>query len=336
MSLQIKEIIEKNIKLLLGREEELRAYLLKYFENAFKEGIIEKFERIDATDRIKKAGFQKNLSSWRNTYKNIVISSCTIVNGAQKRFDYKFYFVEEKLNEKTIEIIEDALKESSRLKNRFQFEEAVAKVDEMIELIRKEEDRVYNKRLIDFRKEIFDAEKDYNKLLQKLANLEGEIKINQEKDNLQALINNCQEIIPITKKVRRSDLVRKYTTILEDAERELNFRNELAKLEREFKHNRSIKNLEKALTICENIIELCEKNNKIDLVDKYQKNLEQLKREIKDVEEAKKREQEELKRLEDSTVELINLSRKGIAFVNKNKYYDAFEIYKTILTKMEE
>ncbi len=161
-------------------------------------------------------------------------------------------------------------------------------------------------------------------------------KINQEKDNLQALINNCQEIIPITKKVRRSDLVRKYTTILEDAERELNFRNELAKLEREFKHNRSIKNLEKALTICENIIELCEKNNKIDLVDKYQKILEQLKREIKDVEEAKKREQEELKRLEDSTVELINLSRKGIAFVNKNKYYDAFEIYKTILTKMEE
>ncbi len=336
MSLQINEIIEKHKKLLLGREEELRTYLLKYFESAFKEGIIEKFERIDATDRIKKAGFQKVLSSWRNTYKNIVISSCTIVNGVQKRFDYKFYFVEEKLSEETISIIEDALKESLRLKNRFQFEEATAKVDEMIELIRKEEDRVYNKRLLDFRKEINDAEKDYNKLLQKLAKLEGEIKTNQEKDNIYALIKNCQDIVPITKKVRRSDLVRKYTTILEDAEKELNFRNELAKLERELKYNRSIKNLEKALTICENIIEICDKNNKIDLVDKYQQILEQLKREIKDIEEAKKREQEELKKLEDFTVELINLSRKGVEFVNKNKYFDAFEIYKTIITKMEE
>jgi len=319
----------------MGREEEIKKFVLKYFEKAFEDQIVEKFERIDATERIEKSGFQKEISAWRNTYKNIVVCSCMVVKGVQKRYDYKFYFVEEKLNEQTIEIVEDALAECSRLIKRFQFDEALNKVDEMIELIRKEEDRVYDKRLFNFRKEIIEAQKEYEKLLKKLAKLEEEIKINQEKQEIEPLIKNCKEIIPIAKKVKRNDLVKLYTGTLEEAEKELNFQEEFQKLEKEFKSSYGKKDYEKSLTICERIIELCDLHDKVELSEKYSKILEQLKNEIKEKQLAEEREKEELKAFSNLTNELINLSKEGIALVNRNAYFGAFDIYEKILNKME-
>ena len=319
----------------MGREEEIKKFVLKYFEKAFEDQIVEKFERIDATERIEKSGFQKEISAWRNTYKNIVVCSCMVVKGVQKRYDYKFYFVEEKLNEQTIEIVEDALAECSRLIKRFQFDDALKKVDEMIELIRKEEDRVYDKRLFNFRKEIIEAQKEYEKLLKKLAKLEENIKINQEKQELEPLIKNCKEIIPIAKEVKRSDLVKLYTDTLEEAEKELNFQKEFQKLENEFNSSYSKKDYEKSLTICEKIIELCDLHDKTELSEKYSNILEQLKNEIKEKQLAEEREKEELKAFSNLTNELINLSKEGIALVNRNAYFGAFDIYEKIINKME-
>ena len=154
MSKQIEEIFRKYQDTFLYRQDEMKDFLIKYFEKAFKEQLIEDVQRIDATERIKTAGFQKELSAWRNTYRNIILSTCVEFKNEQKRYDYKFLFVEEKLDDQTIELIENSIDEASRLRRQFKFDESIEKIDEMIELIRNEEDEVFNKKLLDARKEI--------------------------------------------------------------------------------------------------------------------------------------------------------------------------------------
>ena len=116
MSQQIDDVFSKYKKVFKGREEEIKEFLLKHFDKVFKIQTVIGVDRIDATKRIKTAGFVKEISSWRNSYKNIIVSSCDIIGGAQKRYDYKFFFTEERLDELTVDKIEDALAESSRLR----------------------------------------------------------------------------------------------------------------------------------------------------------------------------------------------------------------------------
>ncbi len=93
MSEQIEEIFSKYKKQFKGREEEIKKFLLTHFEKAFSRQRVINVERKDATERIKLGGFNENLSSWRNYYKNIIVSSCIVENGSQKRYDYKFFFI---------------------------------------------------------------------------------------------------------------------------------------------------------------------------------------------------------------------------------------------------
>ena len=108
------EIFEKNKKIIRGREEEIKEYVSKHYEETFTTHELIKIERIDSTDHIKNVGFHEKLSSWRNTYKNIVVSSCLLDSGKQKRFDYKFHFTEEKLDAKLVKQIEADIEAASK------------------------------------------------------------------------------------------------------------------------------------------------------------------------------------------------------------------------------
>ena len=109
MSEQIDEIIVKYVDLFKGREKEIKAYLTKNYLRLFETREIIDVQTVDSSDRIKKSGFQKQLSSWRNYYENINISSCLVVDNEKKRFDHKFLFTQEKLNDldKRIESLEN-------------------------------------------------------------------------------------------------------------------------------------------------------------------------------------------------------------------------------------
>lgn len=318
MSEQIDEIITEHQPLFLGREEEIKQFLLKHFETVFKQRPVERMERIDATERIKTAGFQKQLSTWRNVYKNIVVTSCVIDEGKKKRYDYKFYFIEEKLDEKTIEIIDEVLKDVDRLKRGFNFGEALEKVEELLDMIKDQEDKVFNKRLFDVRKEILQAEKEHEALNKELADLQDKLKEHQEKNNLEGIIKTCEKLIPITKKLKKTELTKQYTTLLNNTNKELALLKKIAKLENQFEFNLKSLNIDKVIEVTEEILKLAKQHKKDDIVDKYVELLRDIDESLAEIKEK-------------ATISL----EEGRRLAKKEEYEKAIQIIDTMLEQIQ-
>ncbi len=318
MSEQLERIFAKYKKLFGARQDEIKDFLLKHYKQVFKQQLVEDVDRIDSTSRIKTAGFQKNLASWRNTYQNIIVSSCEVIKGKQKRYDYKFLFVKEKLDDKTVQIIEDGLDEASRMARRFNFDEAIIKVDEMIDLIRKEKDEVYNKRLYDFRKQIATDKEKYEKGLEQIRKLEEKVKECQEKGDLKGVIANSEKIVQIANSIKRKDIAKKYSDLAEKAKSDLETLKEIERLDKRVRLNRTNERFVDALTNCEKIIEHAESINRDDLVEKYtklkediQQDIENTLKKIAELEESFKRNREnnDLKAALNDCLKIIKLAK---------------------------
>ncbi len=269
MSERVDEIFVKFSNVFKGREEDIKAYMLKYFKKIFTEDDIIDLECIDATERIKKAGFQKNLSAWRNTYQNIIISTSLLVDGVQKRYDYKFYFTKEKLSKETIDIVDAAIKESNKLKLYFKFEEAVEKIDEMLELIRDKNDKVFNRKLQDIKQQVQKAEGEYNKAQERKGVLLEKIEEDFKNDNFEEVIKDCIEILKIGKKVRDKSVLGKYAKILEESQKKLDIVKEIEELDPKLQKLRQAKQFDEAMADCDHIIEMAESIEKSDLIEKF-------------------------------------------------------------------
>jgi len=112
MSPEVDRIFSKYSRTFLNREVEMKDFLKKHFDEFFEDHVLETVERIDSSDRIKLAGFHPHLSAWRNAYTDIILCSCEIVKGAQKRYDYRFVFLPEKVDR----VKEETKVEASRVK----------------------------------------------------------------------------------------------------------------------------------------------------------------------------------------------------------------------------
>ncbi len=317
MSQQIEEIFAKYKKVFITDQENIKKYLLTHYERALLTRQVINVERIDNTERIKISGFSKYLSSWRNFYQNIVVTSCILVNNVQKRYDYKFYFTKEKLDNTTIDKIERALEESARLRRNFKFDEAIAIIDEMLELIEKKKDEVTNKILNDVRKEIVESQEKYDKDMLAISKLENKIKVAEDYDNLRDIPKNCENIIKLAESIGRNDLVKKYKGMIEETQKEIEQRKaqekqksleqakvfakkkeqesyekamaQIAKLEEKIKTDREAGNLKVAINDCEKIINIANLIDKYEFIVKYSKLLENLGNEL-EAKEARERE----------------------------------------------
>lgn len=276
MSEQIEEVVSKFKDIFEGRDEEVKSYLFKNYILPFSRREVIDVERIDSSERIKKSGFHKNLSSWRNYYENIIISSCVKVKNQEKRFDYKFLFTKEKLDENTIETIEESLKEVERLKRAFKFKEAAKLVDELLEMIEKEEDRIYNRRLIKAKQEILEEEKRFGEDSEKFDNLEKDLEYFKENDDLKAQIKTLEKLKALGKDLRKGNAVRKYDKELKDTQKELDFQKQLARLEKSFEKNRKRRNMGTALSVGDEIVNLADKSDKPMIADKYKEIMAQM------------------------------------------------------------
>ncbi len=286
MSEQLKEVFLKYEEIFDDRGEEIKAYLLKNYKKSFLRQDLIDVLKIDATDRIKKSGFHRKLSSWRNYYENVIISSCIIdSNKTKKRFDFKFIFTLEKLDDNTIDVIEAGLKNSAQLKRNFKFGEALAVIDEMLDLIKNESDRVFNRRLFKARNEILEAEKEHEVLTKKLVDLEKQFKIDQKENIYESMVIRSEELVQITKQLRKGNLTRKYSKILKTTKNRIQSQNELSKLEIEFRLIYKRKYLRIAIDICEKIIQLSIKLKMEDKITKYTNLLNQIKNEIEETKE---------------------------------------------------
>ena len=208
MSEVLDEIFEKYSDVFIGRAEEIKEFLLKHYKDVLLRRELINCERLDETDRIKKSGFRTNLSSWRNTYQNIVISLGMEIEGEKKRFDYKFYFTEEALSEELVEQVEEDIKAINSFKRNFQFSEALSKIDDVVKVVRENNDRYYDKKLTDLRKEIIEAEKKYNEINEDITKLQKVYQEDRDSDNFDEALSNCQQIIQLAKTNKKKAIIK--------------------------------------------------------------------------------------------------------------------------------
>ena len=100
MTMQIDDIFDKFGEIFLGKHDEIRFFLSKYAARLFKGQVVRDIQRTDATEEIKKSGFRKNVSSWRDAKGNVIISTCLEDEGNQTRYDYTFIISDESYIEK--------------------------------------------------------------------------------------------------------------------------------------------------------------------------------------------------------------------------------------------
>ncbi len=301
---QINRVFIKFKDVFAGRQEELRNFILKHFEKDFKERIVEKIERIDATKKIKTSGFRNNLSSWRDSNRNIIISTCLLINDKQKRYDYKFIFLKEKFHSVDIERMKKALSEVDNLREKLKLKVAVVKLDSATKLAKQINIPIYMEELSEVKEEITIIEENYNK---KLDHLVESLSIHRENNTINEALKDCDEIIEISNTINRTDLMEKYNQItnrimnemIADKEKREMAYEKILNLETQMNKNRERKNLTAAITYCKEIIQIAKSNEKIDLIEKYNQILDQLKNEKIILEDKDKELMTELKELDE-------------------------------------
>ena len=324
---QINRVFIKFKEIFAGRQEEIRNYIEKYFETDFKERIVGKIEKIDATDKIKTTGFRDNLSSWKDPDKNIIISNCLLVDGKQKRYDYKITFVKEKYHSEDIEKIKTAMDEVDRLREKLKLKIAVVKLDSATKLANEMNIPKYMTELTKIKEEIIALEKDYNKKLDDLVESLGN---HRENNDIQAALNDCDMIFSISDTIHRTDLMENYTQITErimdemiaDKEKRQQASEKILMLENQMNRYRQEQNLDDAIRTCKEIIQFAKTNEKIDITEKFILILKKLENEEIALKAKRKELKKQLKELDEQIQILLSRNQLNEALTNSEKCVD--------------
>ena len=275
MSKKLDKVFQEFEDVFVARQEEIKEYLLKYKKESFMKRDVLKVERIDATDRLKTSGFRSNLSMWQNFYRNIIVSSCIKVKGREKRYDYKFFFKEEKLSSDLLEKVERAINEATKLKQRRKYEKALKKIDNVMDLISDQDDEYIETRLTEVRQEIVNIKEEYNKKLQQIRDLERNLEKERASYNFDNALNIVEKIIESAKSIRDSKIKKQYEGRIQDFKQE-----KIEHLQRKVEDQRREGNYEDALKINNEIIELAEENNFYDIRNNAYNISEEIKKDI--------------------------------------------------------
>ncbi|TFG13660.1 MAG: hypothetical protein EU535_04540 [Promethearchaeota archaeon] len=327
MAQQINRVFIKFKEVFAGRQEEIRNYIEKHFEMDFKERIVEKIEKIDATDKIKTTGFRDNLSSWKDSDKNIIISNCLLVDGKQKRYDYKITFVKEKFHSEDIEKIKTAMDEVDRLREKLKLKIAVVKLDSATKLANEMNIPKYMTELTKIKEEIIALEKDYNKKLDDLVESLGD---HRENNDIEAALSDCDMIFSISDTIDRTDLMEKYTQITErimnemiaDKDKRQQASEKILMLENQMNRYRQEQNLDDAIRTCKDIIQFAKTNEKIDITEKFILILKQLENEEIALKAKRKELKKQLKELDEQIQILLSRNQLNEALNNCEKCVD--------------
>ena len=287
MSDQIDQVMKKFSEVFKARKDDVEIYLKKYYDDLFSNQKVKNVERIDATRLIKTLGFRKNLSSWRNSYDNLVVSTCVKIKGDKKRFNYKFYFIEEKLDPEILKQLENLIMEINNLKDRYDFSEAFRRLTFAENLIKDKNDAFFNKRLDDLKTELQNAEKAHKKEIKIIESLEMDVQRFETENNLKGAMKKAEKIIQVSRAIKNWEKEKQYTQKNIDLKKkyDLNFNTTINDLEDLAFLKRDEKQFDKAIEYYKKIISLFKKNNKNDLIEAYQSLIEETKGEKEKYEE---------------------------------------------------
>jgi hypothetical protein len=310
MSEQIDRLFSKFNDDFKGRQEEIKNHLNRYFKKDFKERILDKVDVIDATEKIETSGFRNNISSWKDSYGNIFITTCLIENGIEKRYDYKISFVKSKFLSEDIEEIERAMKEISSLRDNLQLRIAVLRLDSATKLAKEMKISKYLGELRQVEEEVKIIEKDYNLQLDELVR---SIETNRVKNIVDGALDDCKKVVEISNSIDKNKLLEKYEHITErimnemlvDKKNREDLIQELEETQIKLKDNRKDKNYDQAMKNCKRIIYISKNLERKELVDDYEKILDDLKNEEASFNERKRQLRKQLREYDEKVKKLL-------------------------------
>ena len=322
MSEKLDELFKEFENVFVARGQEIKDYLLKYKKEDFQTRDVIDVRRRDATERLKTSGFRKNLSMWQNFYKNVIVSSCVEIEGEEKRFDYKFYFTQEKIDSDLLEEVEEMIRDANKLNARMHFKDALEKVDTIENMVKDKEDEYFNEQLRILRNNIKESRKEYNEKLQKIDELKSDLKAAQESKTFDKALTKGRKIVEIAKSIRKRKIQKEFESILKELNRE-KVNQEISDLEQEIKKNKELERYAIAKNNCKKVIALATSIENKEIKEKYQREIENIEKNIQNLKEnqtltnkihaleeelEKKREQSEYKESLEIVVELIQLA----------------------------
>ena len=215
-----------NIKELFLKDEELWNDFVKN-----QDKLNEKLKSLEKqfNKHLENNDFNK-LNETLNKAKEIV--SISIDEEMKKSWEkYEIKFNKTKRQCELVETIKKSINESSKLKEKFLFEESIHQIEKTMELIKSEDMEDYLKKLENKRQEIIAAETKYNKLYLMLADYKGKLRENQAKNFLNAAVKNCERILHISQLIGMSEIEMEYAQILNGIKKEIEKRESKSKEE---------------------------------------------------------------------------------------------------------
>ncbi len=181
----------------------------------------EKYKRIN--DEISRLGTEiknnlkaKNVNAaLQNCEKIIEISEPLGIKWAIDKYTLAIEEIKREISD-IKEIIKNLDEECSKLVDRFQFEDAISKIDSMLELLKEQDFPEYKKKLEEKRKELIVAKEKYEKLIEEVKKLEKIIEENRKNKDFKTALQNCEKIITVSKTIGNDEILGKYTQIFED------------------------------------------------------------------------------------------------------------------------
>lgn len=251
--------IEKGIWIDFTDQQEAIKAKLKHLDNQFHR-FLEKDDIVNTEETLLKAK-KFILELYENDFKI-------------KWNTYEKEFNEHKRKNKIIEKIKKAIEESLKDKQNFSFDEALLKIDGILELIKGEDLSVYKEMLIATKKEIIAGEIKYKKLYLEFAEWKSKIRVNQENDFMNAAISNCEHIIPISREIGMFEEESNYKEILNQLEKKLED-NEAAALREKQDLIKNAKEIKELITLDEDILPLIEDFNVKDFLGDLSEDIEE-------------------------------------------------------------
>ena len=176
----------------------------------------------------------------------------------------------------TIAKIEESIEESLKLKDNFQFEEAISKLESTIELIQDKEIIEYSKKLQEMRNEILQAEEDYIKIRERIAVLDERIKENRKNNLLDSALINCKNLINLAETIKKPDIVLEFSQKLEEIQDELDDIKAMAEQE-QLRLMKQAKDLDDVIEIDKaNVLPLVEEFSTRDILGDLSDNIDDM------------------------------------------------------------
>lgn len=139
-------------------------------------------------------------------------------------------FIELKKKYDFREKIEESIQEVAKLTDKYEFIQAKNLLKSIYQVVEEKNLEIYKKDLKVKEKSILDAEQKYNKLVKDIENIEGLVEKNIKNFLFNEAIENCNQIVKISRFIGKENYVNKYSEYIEDIKNKIKDFNEFENL----------------------------------------------------------------------------------------------------------